>query len=302
LTHWYWIYALALGGVGILLAWWVNHELQRVRRERQDRLEKLRQFDAIRTSSPLDDPNQEARTQAIVNVETRFTLFRATLVPVILLVTLILVALPLLQQLPATMLSLLVAAVGVIVSIAARPMLENFVSGVMISISKPFRIGDTVTIDGEFGTIEDITVSHTIVKVWDWRRLMVPNSQMLSKQFVNYSIIDRYQWKYVEFFVAPDADLAVVAEIAREAARSSPACANYEEPRFWVMELGREGARCWIAAWADTPSAAWQLSHDTRTALATELRRRGIKTHLHRLETLAPSSAPGVTPVPRPAE
>lgn len=288
MNKWYPIYALVIGGGGVALAYWVNREFQRVRQERHDRLEKLRQFDAIRTSSPLDDPNEQARKQALVNVETRFTLFRATIVPVILLFTVTLVALPLLQQMPATMLSLLVAAVGVIVGIAARPMLENFVAGVVISFSRPFRIGDTVTIDDEFGTIEDITVSHTIVKAWDWRRLMIPNSQMISKQFVNYSIIDRYQWKYVEFWVAPDADLKVVEEIAKQAAKSSPAYAEYEEPRFWVMEMGKEGLRCWIAAWADTPSAAWQLSHDTRTRLVTELRERGIKTHVHRLESSEP--------------
>ncbi|MCB9851569.1 MAG: mechanosensitive ion channel [Phycisphaerales bacterium] len=288
MNKWYPIYAIIFGGGGIALAYWVNRELQRVRQERHDRLEKLRQFDAVRTSSPLDDPNEQARKQALLNVETRFTLFRATLVPVILLLTISIVALPLLQQLPGTMLSLVVAAVGVIVGIAARPMLENFVAGVVISFSRPFRIGDTVTIDNEFGTIEDITVSHTIVKVWDWRRLMIPNSQMISKQFVNYSIIDRYQWKYVEFWVAPDSDLKVVEEIAKSAAKSSPSYANYEEPRFWVMEMGKEGLRCWLAAWADTPSAAWQLSHDIRTRLVADLRDRGVKTHVHRLENAEP--------------
>lgn len=283
MNHWYSIYAIVVGGGGVALAWWVNRQLQRVRRARADRLEKMRQFDAIRTSSPLDDPNEEARRQAIINVETRFTLFRATLVPVILLVTGTLVALPLLQELPATMLSLLVAAVGVVIGIAARPMLENFVSGVVISFSKPFRIGDTVTVDGEFGTIEDITVSHTIVKAWDWRRLMIPNSQMLSKQFVNYSIIDRYQWKSIEFWVAPESDLKIVEAVAKEAAKSSSAYADYEEPKFWVMEMGKEGVRCWLAAWANTPSAAWQLSHDTRTRLVTDLREHGIRTHVHRI-------------------
>jgi small-conductance mechanosensitive channel len=113
---------------------------------------------------------------------------------------------------------------------------------------------------------------------------MIPNSQMISKQFVNYSIIDRYQWKWVEFWVAPDADLKIVEEVAIRAAKVSAAYAAYEEPRFWVMETGKEGVRCWVAAWADTPSAAWQLSHDTRTALLTELRERGIRTHVHRLE------------------
>lgn len=291
LEYWHAIYALIIGSGGVVIAWWVNRQLQRVRHDRHVRLETIRQFDAVRTSSPLENPNDEARRQALINVESRFSLFRATLVPGILLVTVTLAAVPLLSDLPATLLSFIVAAVGVIIGIAARPMLENFVSGIVISFSKPFRIGDTVAIDGEYGTVEDITVSHTVVKVWDWRRLMIPNSQMLSKQFVNFSIVDRYQWKWVEFWVAPEADLKLVEKIAKDAAKSSTAFSNYEDPSFWVMEVGKEGVRCWIAAWAETPSAAWQLSHDTRTALVTKLREHGIKTHLHRIQGAEVASA-----------
>jgi small-conductance mechanosensitive channel len=175
--------------------------------------------------------------------------------------------------------SLLVAVAAVVTGIAARPVLENLIAGVIISFAQPIRIGDTVLIDGYFGTIENISLTHTTLKVWDWRRYMVPNHHMLGKEFVNYSIVDRYQWAYVEFWVAPQTDLDAVRDIATKAARSSRHFADYEEPRFWVMEMGKEGVRCWIAAWANTPSAAWQLGHDIRTELARRFAEAAIRTH-----------------------
>jgi len=280
---WYWAYALIVAVTGILIVHRVYRELRLAQQERLDWLEKLRRFDAVRTESPIDNPVEEARRRALGSVETRFSIIRAIIIPGIIFFFLLLLGIPVLSELPATILSLLVALLAVVTGIAAKPPLENLIAGVVISLARPFRIGDTVLVYDHFGTVEDISISHTIIKVWDWRRLMVPNSRMLSTQFINYSIVDRFQWAYVEFWVATTANLHNVEAIATHVAKESTNYAGYEEPRFWVMELGREGIRCWIAAWADTPSAAWQLSHDIRTKLAMELQSAGIPTHIHRV-------------------
>lgn len=282
LSHSYLVYAGVVSLAGLLVLWLVVRRLRAAETLRQSRLEHMKRFDAVRTESPDDDPTELARQRAIGNVEFRFSLIRATIVPSIAGLTVLLVVLPLLEAVPATILTLVVAVIGVVVSIAAKPFLENFISGVVLSFTKPIRIGDTVLIDGNFGTVEDISVTHTMIKIWDWRRLMIPNEHMLRKEFVNYSIVDRYQWAYVEFHVAPDADVDHVRTLAIEAGKASRSFAPYEDPRFWVMELGKESMRCWVAAWADTPSAAWQLTHDIRTQLATALQQAGIDTHTYR--------------------
>jgi small-conductance mechanosensitive channel len=283
-TEVYWVYAGIVTILGFLLLRRTYRHLKGAEAARQQRLEEVNKFDAVRTESPLDHPQDQARGRARGSVEMRFSLIRATLLPTLLFVLVLLLCIPLLGTISAAAFTLLAAVVGVVGGIAAKPALENFITGMLISFAKPIRIGDTVLIDGLFGTIEDITITHTMIKVWDWRRLMIPNQCMISKEFVNYSIVDRYQWAHVEFWVSADADLAIVGDMAVEAAKASCRFAGYEEPQFWVMELGKEAIQCWIAAWADTPSAAWQLTHDIRTQLARDLRAAGIKTHMHQHE------------------
>lgn len=278
----YGLYALIIIVGGGLLLWWLNRQIKKTQQRLTHRVEKLKRFDAIRTESPVDDPNAEARERGLENLATRFSMLRRLLLPGVSVVLLVALVLPLISGIPATFLSLLVAVVGVVAGIAAKPIMENLMAGVVLSLAHPIRIGDTVMIDQLFGTVEKIGITHTVIKVWDWRRYMVPNSQMIGKEFVNYSIIDRYQWAYVEFWVSPEADINRVRDLALESPKNSKHYAPYEDPRFWIMEMGKEGIRCWAAAWADTPYAAWQLTHDMRTSLITQFAQEGIRTHGYR--------------------
>jgi small-conductance mechanosensitive channel len=210
---------------------------------------------------------------------------------VVLLVASIVVLLVILLAgtIPAAVISASVAAAGIIMGIAARPMLENFVSGVMMTFSGSVSVGDTVIIDERYGTIEDITLTHTVVKLWNWWRHVFPNSVLMSKDFINLTLYDSYQWCYVEFWISHEADLERVRTEAVSVAKAQPSNAGYESPRFWVMEMGKEGVRCWIAAWADNPSTAWELSNGIRTELTTRLSKLKIYPHRFNLSIDRPN-------------
>lgn len=171
-----------------------------------------------------------------------------------------------------------VAAVGtVIVGIAARPLIENLFAGLVKTLSGLSRVGDTVLVDEEYGTVEDITATHMVVKSWDWRRYVVPNTVMLSKPAVNYTLYDGYRWAHVEFWVALDADVEKVEDIAKKAVRTSSVQWNVEDPGFWLMGMDKDGYKCWVAGWAKSPADAWQLQHEVRMNLIKGLKRAEIK-------------------------
>ena len=144
----------------------------------------------------------------------RFTIIERLSIGAIALLWLFFLVLPHLGKVSSTVFSILVGSSAVVVGIAARPFIENLISGIIISFSKPFRTGDTVKLDEQYGIVEDITLTLTIVKIWNWQRYIIPNSQMLNKSFVNYTIKDNDQWKHVEFWVAYDSDLEQVRQIA----------------------------------------------------------------------------------------
>jgi small-conductance mechanosensitive channel len=78
---------------------------------------------------------------------------------------------------------------GLIVGLAARPVLENLFAGLQIALTQPIRIDDVVIIDGEWGRIEEVTLTYIVVRIWDQRRLIVPFSKIISESFQNWTRI-----------------------------------------------------------------------------------------------------------------
>jgi len=77
--------------------------------------------------------------------------------------------------------------VGIVIGFAAQKTLGNLIAGVQIAIAQPIRLDDVVIIEGEWGWIEEITLTFVVVRIWDLRRLVVPISYFLEKPFQNWT-------------------------------------------------------------------------------------------------------------------
>ncbi|MFD8750946.1 mechanosensitive ion channel family protein [Kitasatospora sp. NPDC059577] len=77
--------------------------------------------------------------------------------------------------------------IGIVAGIAAQSTLGNFFAGLQIAFGDTVRIGDTVVVDGQQGTVEEITLSYLVVRLWDYRRLVVPVSYFVNKPFENWT-------------------------------------------------------------------------------------------------------------------
>jgi small-conductance mechanosensitive channel len=84
----------------------------------------------------------------------------------------------------------LLAGVGVgsiIIGFAAQNTLSNLLAGFQIAFTQPVRIDDIVVVEGEWGRIEDITLTYVVVKIWDERRLVLPIAYFIQKPFQNWT-------------------------------------------------------------------------------------------------------------------
>ena len=276
------VYVLVVLGAGAYALVRTLVFLRAARRARIHNVEKRRRFNAVTTKFPQEDLTAVAVERGRESIESHFSVLRRLLIPLIVGVSVLLASIPLLAGTSATTASMIGAVVAVVLGLALRPFLENAVAGLVFSTSQLIRIGDTVRIDDVYGTVEDITTTHTAIKAWDWRRYLVPNGRMLQSAFFNYSLFDTHQWAYVEFWVAPDADLDEVRNIALRSPRHSQHFSRREDPAFWIIDIEKDAIKCWVAAWADSPSDAWALTHDMRTALLRELRSQAIPLSLQR--------------------
>jgi small-conductance mechanosensitive channel len=76
---------------------------------------------------------------------------------------------------------------GIVAGLAARPVLSNLFAGVQLAVTQPIRIEDAVTVENEYGWIEEITSTYVVVRLWDLRRLIVPLTYFIEKPFHNWT-------------------------------------------------------------------------------------------------------------------
>jgi len=122
------------------------------------------------------------------SVRTQLAVLRRVLV----IVVWILAAAALLMQFAVVRtvgVSLLASAgvAGVVLGLAAQRSIGALLAGIQLSITQPIRIGDSVLIEGEFGTVEELSLTFVVIRTWDLRRLVIPVIQFLEKPFQNWS-------------------------------------------------------------------------------------------------------------------
>jgi small-conductance mechanosensitive channel len=98
----------------------------------------------------------------------------------------ILLVIPEVRQLGQALLASAGAA-GIIIGFALQRTLGNLFAGILIAFTQPIRLDDVVIVEGEWGWIEEITLTYVVVKVWDWRRLVLPISYFIEHPFQNWT-------------------------------------------------------------------------------------------------------------------
>ena len=286
------VYLIGLTVITIVIYLLIRYLITTYEQQRTEWVEDLKRFQAVPLEAPIKNPVKRARKKAVNSIGGRFTIIRRLSYIILFFVWLVAFTIPFLGKAPAAVISLFVTVAAVVVGIAAKPFVENVISGIVISFSKQLRLGDTVMIDNLYGTVEDITITHTIIKIWDWKRYIVPNSTMLQKDFINYTINDSYQWTSVTFWVSYDADLELVKNRSMEIAAESEYVLENFETDFWVMDLAKDGVQCWVAGWVNSPGNAWLFRSQMRMDLAIELKKLGVKTHMLHLDEGSAAARP----------
>ncbi|MFR0352020.1 mechanosensitive ion channel family protein [Streptomyces sediminimaris] len=121
--------------------------------------------------------------------------------------------------------SLLASAgiVGIVAGVAAQSTLSNMFAGFQIAFGDMVRIGDTVVVDGEWGTVEEITLTFLTVRTWDERRITMPVSYFTSKPFENWSRGGNQMTGTVFWHLDHSAPVEAMRERLRDILRECPA-------------------------------------------------------------------------------
>jgi small-conductance mechanosensitive channel len=134
--------------------------------------------------STADAPEMEAR-----KIRTQVQFFKRLITAVITTVAIatILMTFDTVRQLGTTILASAGIA-GIILGLAAQNTLGTLFAGLQIAVTQPFKIGDSVNVMGEVGTVEEITLTYVVVRTWDRRRLVIPIRYFIENSIQNMSM------------------------------------------------------------------------------------------------------------------
>lgn len=160
-----------------------------------------------------------------------------------------------------------------IVGFASQSAFSNIVSGVFIVIFKPFSVGDRVRIGQLYqGDVEDITLRHTIIKDFENRRIVIPNSVMNNETIINATITDEKVCMFIEVNIAFTSSADRAIDIIREEAIRHPLCIDNrsaeekssDQPQVDVrlINLTEAGQQLRAYVWAQNPSLGFDLKCD----------------------------------------
>ncbi|MGH8160809.1 MAG: mechanosensitive ion channel family protein [Gammaproteobacteria bacterium] len=121
-------------------------------------------------------------------IETQFKVMHRILAILIGAVTLglMLITFPNVRAFGATLFASAGAA-GIVLGLAARPVLTNLLAGIQIGIAQPIRLGDSVVVENEWGWIEEINATYVVIRIWNLQRLVLPISYFVEKPFYNWT-------------------------------------------------------------------------------------------------------------------
>lgn len=167
----------------------------------------------------------------------------------------------------------LFASAGVlaaVVGLASQKAFSNIVGGIFLLIFRPFKIGDRIELhSGRKGIVEEITLRHTIIKDYEFRRIVIPNSHMSEDTIINSSITDQKIRKHIEIGISYDANLDRAEEIISEAIMAHP---NYIDNRTMKEKTqGLESIPIKLISFGDSSinlrAFVWARDHESATDL-----------------------------------
>ncbi|MCG8390588.1 MAG: mechanosensitive ion channel family protein [Cytophagales bacterium] len=185
----------------------------------------------------------------------------------------------------------LFASAGVlaaIVGFASQSAFSNIISGIFIVIFKPFRVGDIVNVGNlHTGEIEDITLRHTVIRNFENRRVVIPNTIISNETVINSHLTEEMTCMFIEMGISYDSDIDLAMKIMQEEAMQHP---NFTDRRTEEDQQNGDPAvnvrlvsfgdssvnlRAWV--WAANPSDGFVMRCDLYKSIKERFDQEGVE-------------------------
>ncbi len=191
-----------------------------------------------------------------------------------------------------TLLKTLLASGGVIavvIGLAAQEAAGNFINGLMIVMFKPFKIGDLIKINnGELiGTVEDISLRHTVIKTFENTKIIVPNSVIDKAVLENVTAVNNHKGNFLELEISYESDLEKAMQIISEEVKKHPDYLdgrtaeekkqNQPEVIIRLVDFAESGLKLKATVYSENNAQGYAMLSDIRIAIKKRFDEAGIE-------------------------
>ena len=125
---------------------------------------------------------------------------------------------------------------GVAIGFAFQNILQNFLAGLLLLWTQPFRVGDQIKMDSYEGTVDEIQTRATIIKTYDERTVIIPNADLFTHSVTVNTTLQRRRWEYI-LTVPGVRDLSELKSRIIDAVKMVPGVLPQPSPEVLIMEL-----------------------------------------------------------------
>ena len=225
------------------------------------------------------------------NAESSLKSFLGSLVDVLLKAMIIIMAMDVIG-IKATWFIALLGAMGLAIGMALQGTLQNFAGGVIILLMKPFKVDDYIECGSYKGYIKEIRIFHTIMRPFNGRTIIIPNSELATKSLINHTKEPQIRLDVVAS-VAYGTDIGKAKRVILDVIKAEPLISwDYKKPVIAVSELGNNSVDISIWVWT-TVENYWDVWMHIREDIYIAFNNAGVEIPFPQV-TLhnAPESAP----------
>jgi len=173
--------------------------------------------------------------------------------------------------------TVLTGALGVGLGFGLQNIVNNFVSGLILLFERPIHVGDTVDVNGLVGTVRRIGARSSTVLTYQGAEVIVPNSNLLSNQVINWTLSSQWRRVDVPVGIAYGTDPERVIKLLVGVAESYPGVLLVRPPTAFFLGFGESTLKFELRFWCAQQDLWFQLQSDVTIAVAKALREAGIE-------------------------
>jgi small-conductance mechanosensitive channel len=175
-----------------------------------------------------------------------------------------------------TKVTLLAGALGVGVGLGLQGVVSNFASGLILMLERPINVGDQIDVGGVVGEVKRIGVRSSTIRTGQGAEVIVPNSDLASKQVTNWTLSDRARRYEIDVGVEYGSDPARVLRLLEDAAAEVPEVQKVPPPRALFTGFGDSSLDFRLFAWVESVDIGVQAQNGLRMAILRTLDAAGI--------------------------